>query len=70
MNPVNESSINLEAGSASMLNVSLDVSGIGKKATQCPGVPLPVGLQPSSTPVVRLILAFYFTLNSSLANRW
>ena len=55
MNSLNDTSINLEAGSASSLNVSLDVTSIGKKSTQCPGVPLPIGLQPNSAPVVSLI---------------
>ena len=53
MNPLEETSIALDTGSASSLNVSLEMSTLGKKATQCPGVPLPIGLQPTpSTPVV------------------
>ena len=49
---MNDTSIALEAGSASSLNLSLDVSSLNKKSTQCPGVPLPLGLQPNSTPIV------------------
>ena len=60
MNPLNETSINLEAGSASSLNLSLDMSTIGKKSTQCPGVPLPIGLQPNAAPVVSFNFLFHF----------
>ena len=49
---MNDTSIALEAGSASSLNLSLDVSSLNKKSTQCPGVPLPLGLQPNSTLIV------------------
>ena len=61
--PLDETAISLEAGSASSLNVSLDVSAIGKKGAQCPGVPLPIGLQPNANPVVSLFRQFMSFLN-------
>ena len=71
MTSLDETSIALDAGSASSLNVSLDVTTTGKK-TQCPGVPLPVGLQPtSSTPVVStLSIILIFSNDGILAHRW
>lgn len=55
MNPLDDTSISIpafEAGSASSLNVSLDVSNLGKKSTQCHGTVLPIGLQPHAPTTV------------------
>ena len=56
MTSLNETNFSLETGNASSLNVSLDVSSLGKKSTQCHGTALPLGLQPSSSTAMVCLL--------------
>ena len=75
MNPLNETISVDPVGTVSSLNVSLDVSSLGKKSQVNPGTPMPVGLQPQMGPQVihpTVLNAIYFptfkATNSDLEN--
>ena len=59
MTSLNETNFSLETGNASSLNVSLDVSTLGKKSTQCHGTALPLGLQPSSSATMVILYIIF-----------